>query len=150
MQIDVPRDYFYGEGDFTILEPQQYRVSARGAGDEAALDRAAELLAPPRTRSSSSGPGVTESAAAGDVRQLAASSGRRSPPHTCTPTRTRARTSSPSGPSATRAPRRRWACSRRPTRPRLGTRLNGFGNLPQYGFDYFPKDAKIVQIDIDH
>jgi sulfoacetaldehyde acetyltransferase len=25
-----------------------------------------------------------------------------------------------------------------------------FGTLPQYGFDYFPRDAKIVQIDIDH
>jgi len=31
----------------------------------------------------------------------------------------------------------------------LGTRLNPFGTLPQYDFDYWPKDAKIIQVDID-
>ena len=30
----------------------------------------------------------------------------------------------------------------------LGTRLGPFGSLPQYGFDYWPKDAKIIQVDI--
>ncbi len=28
----------------------------------------------------------------------------------------------------------------------LGTRLGPFGSLPQYGFDYWPKQAKIVQV----
>jgi len=32
----------------------------------------------------------------------------------------------------------------------LGTRLSYFGTLPQYGIDYFPKRAKIVQVDIDY
>src|SRR5947199_180630 len=31
----------------------------------------------------------------------------------------------------------------------LGTRLGPFGTLPQHGLDYWPKDAKIVQIDAD-
>jgi len=31
----------------------------------------------------------------------------------------------------------------------LGTRLGPFGALPQYGFDYWPKSAKIIQVDID-
>lgn len=31
----------------------------------------------------------------------------------------------------------------------LGTRLNPFSTLPGYGIDYFPKDAKLVQIDIN-
>merc|ERR1719204_2676044 len=31
----------------------------------------------------------------------------------------------------------------------LGTRLSPFGTLPQYGFDYFPKDAKIIQVEAD-
>jgi len=31
----------------------------------------------------------------------------------------------------------------------LGTRLSPFGTLPQYGFDYFPKDAKIIQVETD-
>ena len=30
----------------------------------------------------------------------------------------------------------------------LGTRLGPFGSLPQYEFDYWPKDAKIIQVDI--
>lgn len=29
----------------------------------------------------------------------------------------------------------------------LGTRLGPFGALPQYGFDYWPKGAKIIQVD---
>ncbi len=32
----------------------------------------------------------------------------------------------------------------------LGSRLGPFGTLPQYGMDYWPKDAKIIQIDADH
>merc|ERR1719204_2577028 len=31
----------------------------------------------------------------------------------------------------------------------IGTRLSPFGTLPQYGFDYFPKQAKIVQVEAD-
>ena len=30
----------------------------------------------------------------------------------------------------------------------LGTRLGPFGSLPQYGFDYWPKSAKIIQVTI--
>ncbi len=31
----------------------------------------------------------------------------------------------------------------------LGTRLNPFSTLPCYGIDYWPKDAKIIQVDIN-
>ena len=31
----------------------------------------------------------------------------------------------------------------------LGTRLGPFGTLPQYGLDYWPKNAKIIQVDAD-
>jgi sulfoacetaldehyde acetyltransferase len=31
----------------------------------------------------------------------------------------------------------------------LGTRLGPFGTLPQYGMEYWPKDAKIIQVDAD-
>src|SRR5439155_19119767 len=31
----------------------------------------------------------------------------------------------------------------------LGTRLGPFGTLAQYGMEYWPKDAKIIQIDAD-
>ena len=32
----------------------------------------------------------------------------------------------------------------------LGTRLGPFGTLPQYEIDYWPKGAKIIQVDADH
>src|SRR5690606_3123569 len=31
----------------------------------------------------------------------------------------------------------------------LGTRLGPFGTLPQHGMDYWPKNAKIIQVDAD-
>ncbi|MBI2719647.1 MAG: sulfoacetaldehyde acetyltransferase [Rhizobiales bacterium] len=31
----------------------------------------------------------------------------------------------------------------------LGTRLNPFSTLPGYGLDYWPKDAKVIQVDIN-
>ena len=31
----------------------------------------------------------------------------------------------------------------------LGTRLGPFGTLPQYGIDYWPSQAKIIQVDAD-
>ena len=42
------------------------------------------------------------------------------------------------------------ASSRAPTScSRSARRLGPFGTLPQHGFDYWPKDAKIIQIDAD-
>jgi sulfoacetaldehyde acetyltransferase len=32
----------------------------------------------------------------------------------------------------------------------LGSRLGPFGTLPQHGMDYWPKNAKIIQIDADN
>src|SRR6267143_3929027 len=31
----------------------------------------------------------------------------------------------------------------------LGTRLGPFGTLPQHGLEYWPRQAKIIQIDVD-
>ena len=67
VQVDIPRDFFYGEGDFEILEPHRYRTSKHGAGDEGALDRAAELLAGARSPVVISGMGAIEAGAIDDV-----------------------------------------------------------------------------------
>jgi sulfoacetaldehyde acetyltransferase len=32
----------------------------------------------------------------------------------------------------------------------LGSRLGPFGTLPQYGIEYWPEDAQVVQVDTDH
>ena len=31
----------------------------------------------------------------------------------------------------------------------LGTRLGPFGTLPQHGIDYWPKDAKLIQVEVN-
>ena len=150
-QVDVPRDYFYGEGDFTILEPHQYRVSARGAGDEDALDRAAEVLGAARNPVILAGLGVTESDSADIVSQLAQQLGApvaTSYQHTDSFPCTDELAVGPIGYQGSKAAM--VLLSKADVVLALGTRLNPFGNLPQYGFDYFPKNAKIVQIDIDY
>ena len=42
VQINIPRDYYYGEGDYEIQAPQKIE---RGAGGPESLDAAARLLA---------------------------------------------------------------------------------------------------------
>ena len=32
----------------------------------------------------------------------------------------------------------------------LGSRMGPFGTLPQHGMDYWPKEAKIIQVEADH
>lgn len=32
----------------------------------------------------------------------------------------------------------------------LGSRMGPFGTLPQHGLDYWPKEAKIIQVEADH
>ena len=151
VQIDVPRDYFYGEGDFAIPEPRYYRVSARGAGDEAALDRAAKVLAEATNPVIIAGLGVTETAAADDVRRLAR---QLSAPVATSYQHTDSYPSSdelavgPIGYQGSKAAMTMLA--KADVVMALGTRLNPFGMLPQYGFDYFPKGAKVIQVDIDY
>ncbi len=151
VQVDVPRDFFYGEGDFTILEPHQYRVSARGAGDEESLDRAADVLARAENPVIIAGLGVTETAAAGVVSQLAQQLGApvaTSYQHTDAFPYTDELAVGPIGYQGSKAAM--VLLSKADVILALGTRLNPFGNLPQYGFDYFPESAKIVQVDIDY
>ena len=150
VQIDIPRDFFYAEGDFTILEPEHYRFSNRGAGESAALDRAAEILAAAKSPAIIAGMGVTESAAAGEVARLAHLLGApvaASYQHTDAYPFNDELAVGPIGYQGSKAAM--GLLSRADVILAVGTRLSGFGTLPQYGFDYFPKTAKIVQIEID-
>ena len=151
VQIDVPRDFFYTEADYTILEPHQYRVSARGAGDEDALDRAAEVLAAAKNPAIIAGLGVTETGAADIVSRLAQQLGApvaNSYQHTDSFPHSDELAVGPIGYQGSKAAM--GLLSKADCILALGTRLSGFGTLPQYGFDYFPKGAKIVQVDIDY
>jgi sulfoacetaldehyde acetyltransferase len=151
VQVDVPRDFFYGEGDFEILEPHHYRASQHGPGDEAALDRAAELLAGARTPIVMSGMGVIEAGAIDDVRRLAElldAPVATSYLHNDAFPDAHELAVGPIGYQGSKAAMR--LLSEADVVFAVGTRLSVFGTLPQYGFDYFPRDAKIVQVDIDH
>ena len=130
--------------------PERYRVAARGAGDEAALDRAAELLAGAKNPAVIAGAGVVDSGGADEVRRLARLLGA---PVATTYLHTDAYPSSdelavgPIGYQGSKAAM--GLLSKADVILAVGTRLSGFGTLPQYGFDYFPKSATIVQIDLD-
>ena len=151
VQVDVPRDFFYGEGEFEILEPHRYRASQHGPGDEAALDRAAELLAGARTPIVMSGMGVIEAGAIDDVRRVAElldAPVATSYLHNDAFPDAHELAVGPIGYQGSKAAMR--LLSEADVVFAVGTRLSVFGTLPQYGFDYFPPDAKIVQVDIDH
>lgn len=150
VQVDVPRDYLYEEVNCEILEPERYRVAARGAGDEAALDRAAEVLAGAGNPAIIAGAGVVDSAGVDEVRRLARLL---SAPVATTYLHTDAYPSrdelavGPIGYQGSKAAM--GLLSKADVILVIGSRLSGFGTLPQYGFDYFPKSATIIQIDLD-
>jgi sulfoacetaldehyde acetyltransferase len=151
VQVDVPRDYLYHEVDVDIpSDPNAYRVAARGAGDETALDRAADVLAAARNPIVLAGSGVTDCAGADEVRRVARLL---NAPVATTYMHTDAYPSDdelavgPLGYQGSKAAMRLVAEA--DVVFAVGTRLGGFGTLPQWGIDYWPKQAKIVQVDID-
>ncbi|CAG0949317.1 sulfoacetaldehyde acetyltransferase [Myxococcaceae bacterium] len=146
-QLNIPRDHFYGEIECEI--PAPLRVS-RGPGAKADLDAAAELLAAARFPVVIAGGGVVMSegvpALVALAEQLAApvvnsylhnDSFPASHPLAC----------GPLGYHGSKAAMRILA--KADVVLALGSRLGPFGTLPQYGFDYWPAQAKLVQIDAD-
>ena len=151
VQVDIPRDYFYGESEYEILEPGQYRASKHGAGDEASLDRAADVLAAAKNPVIISGMGAIEAGALDDVRQLAEHLGApvaTSYLHNDAFPANHELAVGPIGYQGSKAAMNLLAEA--DVILGIGTRLSVFGTLPQYGIDYFPKTAKIVQVDIDY
>jgi sulfoacetaldehyde acetyltransferase len=148
VQVNIPRDYFYGEGDYEILPPL---VIERSAGGSSSLDRAAKLLAEAKFPVIVSGGGVVMSGGVEEVKALAEhltapvvnsylhnDSFPASHPLAC----------GPLGYQGSKAAMR--IVSRADVVLALGTRLGPFGTLPQYGMDYWPREAKIIQVDADH
>ena len=146
-QLNIPRDYFYGEFDTTI--PAPLRI-AHGAGDDTALNAAAELLAAASFPVIVAGGGVitggatTEAIALADTLGAAVCS---SYLHNDSFPASHALAAGPLGYQGSKAAMKLIA--RADVVLALGTRLGPFGTLPQYGLDYWPKEAKIIQIDAD-
>ncbi len=147
-QLNIPRDYFYGDIDVEI--PQPMRLD-RGPGGEDSLDKAAQALKTAKFPVIVSGGGVVMGDSVEDCKALAERLGApvvnsylhndsfpASHPLWC-------------GPLGYQGSKAAMALiSKADVVIALGTRLGPFGTLPQYGIDYWPKDAKIIQIDADH
>ncbi len=146
-QLNIPRDFFYG--DIRTRIPEPIRIG-RGPGDSAALDEAAALLASARFPVILAGGGVIMSG--GQAEAIALAEALDAP--VCTsylhndafPASHRLWTG-PLGYQGSKAAMKLIASA--DVVLALGTRLGPFGTLPQHGLDYWPTNAKIIQVDTD-
>lgn len=147
-QLNIPRDYFYG--DITCEIPKPMRVE-RGAGGEQALDDAAELLASARFPVILAGGGVVMGDAVAECQALAERLGA---PVVTGYLRNDAFPAKhplwagPLGYQGAKAGMKLIAQA--DVVIALGSRMGPFGTLPQHGMDYWPKNAKIIQVEADH
>jgi sulfoacetaldehyde acetyltransferase len=146
-QFNIPRDLFYGEADYII--PQPIRVE-RGAGGPSSLEAAAEALAGARFPVILSGGGVVMSDGVDEVVKLAE---HLSAPvvntylHNDSFPKSHPLWVGPIGYQGSKAAMKLLAQA--DVVLALGTRLGPFGTLPQHGIDYWPKNAKLVQVEIN-
>jgi sulfoacetaldehyde acetyltransferase len=147
-QLNIPRDLFYGE--ITCEIPKPMRLD-RGPGGEASLKAAAELIAQARFPVLISGGGVVMGEAWDECIALAERLGCpvvNSYQHNDSFPASHPQWCGPLGYQGSKAGMK--LVSQADVVIALGSRLGPFGTLPQYGMDYWPKNAKIVQIDADH
>ncbi|WP_333988808.1 sulfoacetaldehyde acetyltransferase [Burkholderia cepacia] len=147
-QLNIPRDYFYGKVKVEI--PQPHRLD-RGAGGEQSLDDAAALIAQAKFPVIISGGGVVMADAIEECKALAERLGApvvNSYLHNDSFPANHPLWCGPLGYQGSKAAMK--LLSRADVVIALGSRLGPFGTLPQHGMDYWPKDAKIIQIDADH
>ena len=147
-QLNIPRDYFYGQIKAEIPQPQRLD---RGAGGEQRLNEAAELLASAKFPVIISGGGVVMADAIEECKALAERLGApvvNSYLHNDSFPASHPLWCGPLGYQGSKAAMKLLA--RADVVIALGSRLGPFGTLPQHGMDYWPKNAKIIQIDADH
>ena len=147
-QLNIPRDYFYGEIDVEIPGPQRLD---RGPGGDTSLNEAAELLAQAEFPVIVSGGGVIMADAIAECKALAERLGApvvNSYLHNDSFPANHALWCGPLGYQGSKAAMK--LISKADVVLALGTRLGPFGTLAQYGMDYWPNDAKIIQVDADN
>jgi sulfoacetaldehyde acetyltransferase len=146
-QLNIPRDYFYGDIECEI--PAPIRIG-RGAGDEGALDEAAKLLASAKFPVILAGGGVIMSE--GTREAVALAEALHAPVaesylHNDAFPASHPLWVGPLGYQGSKAAMK--LISKADVVLALGTRLGPFGTLPQYGMEYWPANAKIIQVDAD-
>ena len=146
-QLNIPRDYFYGDIQATITAPMRI---GRGPGDAAALDEAAALLASAKFPVILAGGGVIVADGGAEAVRLAELLGApvcNSYLHNDTFPASHPLWCGPLGYQGSKAAMK--LISQADVVLALGTRLGPFGTLPQYGMEYWPANAKIIQVDAD-
>jgi len=146
-QLNIPRDFFYGDIEASIAKPMLLR---HGPGDAAALDAAAELLCGASFPVIVAGGGVITAGATAEAIELADLLGAavcNSYLHNDSFPASHPLAAGPLGYQGSKAAMKLIAQA--DVVLALGTRLGPFGTLPQHGLDYWPKQAKIIQIDSD-
>ncbi|WP_299879477.1 sulfoacetaldehyde acetyltransferase [uncultured Cocleimonas sp.] len=147
-QLNIPRDYFYGEIDVTIPKPMRLD---RGPGGTHSLNEAADLIAEAKFPVIISGGGVVMGDA---IEQCKALAERLNAPvvnsylHNDSFPASHPLWCGPLGYQGSKASMKLMAQA--DVVIALGSRLGPFGTLPQHGMDYWPTEAKIIQIDADH
>ncbi len=147
-QLNIPRDYFYGDIDVEIPQPRRLD---RGPGGDASLNEAVELLKTAEFPVIISGGGVVMADAVEECKALAERLGApvvNSYLHNDSFPASHPLWCGPLGYQGSKAAMK--LISKADVVLALGTRLGPFGTLPQHGLDYWPKDAKIIQVDADH
>jgi sulfoacetaldehyde acetyltransferase len=147
-QLNIPRDYFYGEIETEIPQPRRLD---RGPGGTQSLDEAAALIAEAEFPVVISGGGVVMGDAVEECKALAERLGApvvNSYLHNDSFPASHPLWTGPLGYQGSKAAMK--LISKADVVIALGTRLGPFGTLPQHGMDYWPKNAKIIQIDADH
>ncbi len=146
-QLNIPRDFFYGEIEATITDPLRIGL---GAGETGALESAAALLAGARFPVIVAGSGVIAAGATAEAIALADALGAavcNSYLHNDSFPASHPLAAGPLGYQGSKAAMKLIAQA--DVVLALGTRLGPFGTLPQHGLDYWPRQAKIIQIDSD-
>ncbi len=146
-QLNIPRDRFYGDIDVEIPRPQHLE---RGPGGLRSLDRAAELLGDARFPVMIAGGGVVMGDAMAETVALAERLGCpvvNSYLHNDSFPASHPQWCGPLGYQGSKAAMK--LISQADVVLALGTRLGPFGTLPQHGIEYWPTDAKIIQVDAD-
>jgi sulfoacetaldehyde acetyltransferase len=146
-QLNIPRDYFYGEYEYEIPEP--IRIE-HGTGGTKALQEAADLLAQARFPVILSGGGVVMSdgvEACVKLAELLDAPVVNSYLHNDSFPASHRLWCGPLGYQGSKAAMS--LIGKADVVLALGTRLGPFGTLPQHGLDYWPKNAKIIQVDAD-
>jgi sulfoacetaldehyde acetyltransferase len=147
-QFNIPRDNFYGEADYDITVPKKI---LRGPGADESLDEAADLLAQAKFPVIVSGGGVIMS---NGIQECVALAEQLKAPvvnsylHNDSFPSDHPLWTGPLGYQGSKAAMKLIAEA--DVVLALGTRLGPFGTLPQHGLDYWPKNAKIIQVDSDH